>query len=331
MYENEGRNWNMPPNIANNQPVNIQKQNMSSGAPNNMPNNTPNIVPNNMSNGMNAERPMNNQGYQQGNGIRWNVRNAIGSRKNIEIIESFVDSGIKVDVMEYQKLLSPKSPDQAMRLHFMQQENLKVRQLAIYVDNSAVQLQAGAMSYFQGPLEMISGVTLGNAIGRMFAGSVTGEAMDKPVYSGSGLIVSEPSFRHFFGLMLRPGESVIVDKGMFYMAANTVKVEPALQENMSSALFGKEGWFQLRLTGPGLAICECAVCKDEIDVIDLNNDILRVDGNFAILRTAGIQFYVDKSAKTLVGSAASGEGLVNTYRGTGQVWLAPTIKVYGMI
>ena len=103
MYENEGRNRNMPPNIANNQPINIQKQNM--------PNIVPNGVINNIPNGMNAERPMNNQGYQQGNGIRWNVRNAIGSRKNIEIVESFVDSGIKVDVIEYQKLLSPKSPD----------------------------------------------------------------------------------------------------------------------------------------------------------------------------------------------------------------------------
>lgn len=301
-------NMGMNPNMPNGTPINRQPMNQG-----NMPNNGMNGMPNN------------------GRHIAWTVKNAIGTRKNIEIIDTFKDNGIKVDVMEYQKLLSPKNAAQAMNLTFMQRENVKVRQLAIYVDNNAVQLQAGAMSYFQGPLEMISGVTLGNAIGRMFAGSVTGEAMAKPVYSGSGLIVSEPSFRHFFGLMLRPGESVIVDKGMFYMASNTVKVEPALQDNMSSALFGKEGWFQLRLTGPGLAVCECAVCKDEIDIIELNNDILRVDGNFAILRTAGIQFTVEKSAKTLVGSAASGEGLVNVYKGTGQVWLAPTIKVYNMI
>lgn len=318
--QNMDNNPNMPNmGVLGNQPP-MNRQPMNNGAPN-----------------MNSGSPNMNQGVPNGyapnpnRNIKWNVKNAIGTRKNIEVIDTFRDNGIKVDVMEYQKLLSPRNPAQAMNLTFMQKENLKVRQLAIYVENSAVQLQAGAMSYFQGPLEMISGVTLGNAIGRMFAGSVTGEAMAKPVYSGSGLVVSEPSFRHFFGIMLRPGESVVVDKGMFYMAANTVKVEPALQENMSSALFGKEGWFQLRLTGPGLAVCECAVCKDEIDIIELNNDILRVDGNFAILRTAGISFSVEKSAKTLVGSAASGEGLVNVYKGTGQVWLAPTIKIYGMI
>lgn len=66
----------------------------------------------------------------------------------------------------------------------------------------------------------------------------------------------------------------------------------------------------------------------EIDVIDLANDTLRVDGNFAVLRSANLDFTVERSAKTLIGSAVSGEGLVNVYRGTGQVWLAPTLKVY---
>lgn len=40
---------------------------------------------------------------------------------------------------------------------------------------------------------------------------------------------------------------------------------------------------------------------------------------------------VEGSAQTLIGSAMSGEGLVNVYRGTGQVWLAPTLKVYNML
>lgn len=259
------------------------------------------------------------------------VKNAVGTRKNVKVLHTYENNGIKVDVLEYEKLLSPQNSGMAQRLWFMEQENLRVRQLAIYVDKDEVQLQAGAMSYFQGDLEMVSGVTLGNAVKKAFAGSVTGEAMAKPVYKGTGLIVSEPSFRHFIGFVLEAGESVVVDKGMFYMAANSVKVEPYMQKNLSSALLGNEGIFQICMTGPGLVICESAVCMDEVDVITLNNDKLRVDGNFAILRTAGIKFTVERSAKTLVGSAASGEGLVNVYTGTGQVWLAPTIKVYGML
>lgn len=35
---------------------------------------------------------------------------------------------------------------------------------------------------------------------------------------------------------------------------------------------------------------------------------------------------VERSGKSLIGSAASGEGLVNVYRGTGKVLLAPVTK-----
>ncbi|MGN0696619.1 MAG: AIM24 family protein, partial [Oscillospiraceae bacterium] len=105
-------------------------------------------------------------------------------------------------------------------------------------------------------------------------------------------------------------------------------VSAYMQRNLSSAALGGEGIFQTSIKGPGLVILECAVPMCEIDIIDLENDTLKVDGNFAVLRTGGIDFTVERSAKTLIGSAVSGEGLVNVYRGTGQVWLAPTIKVY---
>lgn len=256
---------------------------------------------------------------------------AIGSRKNVSVLNSFEYGGIKVEVLQYDKLSAPQTASQAERLWFMKEQNLKVRQLAIYLNNDKVQLEAGAMSYFKGNIEMISGVNLGNAVGRFLKGAVTGEAMAKPEYSGTGLLVSEPSFRYFIGFVLEPGESVIVDKGMFYMATKNVKVEPVMQQNISSGMAGGEGWFQIQLSGEGLVICESPVPMDEIDVVDLENETLRVDGNFALLRDSGIRFSVERSAKTLMGSAMSGEGLVNVYRGTGKVFLAPTIKIYSVI
>ena len=36
-----------------------------------------------------------------------------------------------------------------------------------------------------------------------------------------------------------------------------------------------------------------------------------------------MKFSVEKATKSLVGSMASGEGLVNVYRGTGKVWVSP--------
>ena len=118
---------------------------------------------------------------------------------------------------------------------------------------------------------------------------------------------------------------------MFYCAQGSIEVSPVMMKNVSSGLLGGEGIFQISLKGSGIAVLECAVPSSEIDVIEMENDTLKVDGNFSILRSGNIDFTVERSAKTLVGSAVSGEGLVNVYRGTGSVWLAPTLKVYDAV
>ena len=257
--------------------------------------------------------------------------NAVGTRENIKVIDQSVSQNMKVDVLEYQKLLGGSDMYASERMYFMEQQNMKVRQIAIYLTNDSVKVEPGAMSYFQGNLEMVSGVTAGNLLGRMFSGAVTGEAVAQPEYRGTGMVVLEPSFKHFIVLELQAGEEIIVDKGMFYASQGSVEVKPIMQKNVSSALLGGEGIFQMSLKGPGLAVLECEVPMCEVDIMELNNDVLKVDGNFAVLRTGGIDFTVERSAKSLIGSAVSGEGLVNVYRGTGQVWLAPTIKVYNTL
>lgn len=252
---------------------------------------------------------------------------AIGTRENIKVIESGQHNGLTVEILEYQKLLGSTNIGSVSKLYFMEKQNIKARQVVLYLQNDCVEIEPGAMSYFHGNLEMVSGVTAGNVVGRMFSSMTTGEAIAMPKYSGTGTLVLEPSFKHFIVLALE-NEHIIVDKGMFYCAQSTVTVKPILMKNVSSALLGGEGLFQISLQGSGLVVLECAVPLCEIDIIELNNDTLKVDGNFAVLRNGNIDFTVERSAKTLLGSAVSGEGLVNVYRGTGSVWLAPSIKIY---
>ena len=57
--------------------------------------------------------------------------------------------------------------------------------------------------------------------------------------------------------------------------------------------------------------------------IGFENDVLKIDGNMALAWSGSLDFTVERSGKSLVGSAASGEGLVNVYRGTGKVLMAP--------
>lgn len=236
-----------------------------------------------------------------------------------------------MEVLEYEKLLGLSHPAMAQQIYFMEKQNVRVRQIALYLNNEKVTIEKGAMSYFQGNLQMVSGVTAGNALGRFVRGAVTGEQMAQPEYTGTGLLVLEPSFKHFLVLELANNESIIVDDGMFYCSQGSVTVKAVAQRRLSAAVAGGETLFQQQLTGPGVIILESVVPMDEIDIIDLNNDILKVDGNFAVLRSSNLEFTVERSAKTLIGSAVSGEGLVNVYRGTGQVWLAPTIKVYNTL
>ncbi len=256
------------------------------------------------------------------------MRKAIGTRENIRILEEFESGGLRVEVLEYEKLCGLTSPHMAEDVYFMEKQHIRARQIALYLNNEKVTIERGAMSYFQGNIQMVSGVTMGNAIGRMFRGAVTGEQMAQPEYTGTGLLVLEPSFRHFLVLELAPNERITIDDGMFYCAQGSVSVRAVAQRTLSSAALGGESLFQTELCGPGIIILESAVPMSEIDVIELNNDVLKVDGNFAILRSSNLDFTVERSAKTLVGSAVSGEGLVNVYRGTGSVWLAPTLKIY---
>ena len=254
-------------------------------------------------------------------------RDVIGTRENIKVIESGKHNGLTIEVFEYQKLLGSTDISAVTNLYFMERQNVKARQVVLYLEKDTVEIEPGSMSYFQGNIEMVSGVTAGNVVGRVFSSMTTGENIAMPKYTGTGMLVLEPSFKHFIVLDLED-EHIIVDKGMFYCAQGSVEVKPIMMKNMSSALLGGEGLFQISLKGTGLVVLECAVPTSEIDMIDLINDTLKVDGNFSVLRSGSINFTVERSAKTLIGSAVSGEGFVNVYRGTGSVWLAPSLKIY---
>jgi uncharacterized protein (AIM24 family) len=96
-----------------------------------------------------------------------------------------------------------------------------------------------------------------------------------------------------------------------------------MRSNLSSAALGGEGLFNLGIQGHGIVCLESPCPREELVEITLENDVLKVDGNYAIAWSGSLEFTVERSGKSLIGSAASGEGLVNVYRGTGKVLLAP--------
>lgn len=231
-------------------------------------------------------------------------------------------------VLEYDDLEGASNLNTAIQLDFMRKSNIKLRQVRIILDESAVKLEAGALSYMKGDIEIIN--KTGGIIGlgkKFFASKVTNESTFKPLFQGKGEIFLEPSFAHY-ALIELEDEEIIVDDGLFYACEESIEIGVAMQKNASSIVFGNEGIYQTKLKGSGIVLLEIPVPEKEILRCKMYRDTLKVDGNFTLLRSANIEFTVEKSGTTLIGTALNGEGLLNVYRGTGEVWLAPTKSVY---
>jgi uncharacterized protein (AIM24 family) len=236
--------------------------------------------------------------------------------------------GFKVEVLAYPRLGGAKDPQTASTVFFANQAGIRLKQVRITLRDDEAIAESGALHFMLGRVEMESRIGGVSGLGKaMMNKLVTKEAAVMPRYRGTGQIYLEPSFSHFLIYRLN-GEEVIADKGMFCCGQGSLDVGSALQKNVSSALFGGEGLFQTRVRGMGVCVFESPVPADEVLRIDLKDETLQVDGNFALMRTGRIEFSVEKSTRSLLGTLTSGEGLLQTFRGTGSVWLAPTQDVY---
>lgn len=231
-------------------------------------------------------------------------------------------------ILEYDNLEGAADVETALGLNIIRKNGIKLKQIRIELDNSSVVLEPGALSYMKGNIKISnkSGGVLG--LGKkLISSKLTGETVFKPMYSGSGEIFLEPSFGNFALIELEDDE-IIVDDGLFFACESSVEVGVSIQKTISAAILGDEGLCQTRISGSGIVVLEIPVPESEIFKCVLIDDTLKVDGNFVILRTGNIEFTVEKSAKSIVDSATNGEGLVNVYRGTGEVWIVPTKSVY---
>jgi len=238
-----------------------------------------------------------------------------------------IDQKGPFQVLEYQRDLSVM-PGDAMLAYYCNEMNVRKRQVACDLSKANVTLQAGAMQWTVGNVNATTGVKgVGDLFGKALRGSVTGESAIKPEYTGDGLLVLEPTYKHILLIDTAEwGGNVVLDDGLFLACDSRLKHKTVMRSNLSSAALGNEGLFNLGIQGNGILCLESRCPKEELIEITLNNDVLKVDGNNAIAWSGSLNFTVERSGKSLVGSAASGEGLVNVYRGTGKVLLAPVVK-----
>ena len=237
--------------------------------------------------------------------------NTIDKKEGMRVIEYVTDMSV--------------TPSSAVTSYFAHKMNVRKRQVLVELNNNEYTLSAGSMQWTLGNVEISSDVKgVGDFFGKAIKGAVTKEAAVKPKYKGTGILMLEPTYRHIIlEDMAEWPTGIVLDDGMFLACESSVEQQVVMRSNLSSAVFGKEGLFNLKLVGNGIVALESYVPRDELIEITLENDVLRVDGNFAVAWSGSLEFTVEKSTKTLLGSGMTGEGLVNVYRGSGKVLLSP--------
>ena len=199
----------------------------------------------------------------------------------------------------------------------------RLNMVKVELENASFRYEAGAMHYMKGNLELESEIP---SVGKMFKSMITKEKIVKPVISGTGTVFMQPSFGEFTILDLQNDEWIL-DQGAYYASEMSVEIG-AFTNRAISAMFSGEKWFQTVIAGTGKVIIVSAGPLEEVELI---NDKLVVDGTFAVARTSGIELKVMKATRGIFSTIISGEGLVNTFTGTGKVLIAPVDNYFNTL
>lgn len=166
-------------------------------------------------------------------------------------------------VLEYERDLSVDF-DTAMSAYYGAKMEVKKRQTLIELNNSGAILQAGAMQWMSGNIEATTGIKgVGDLFGKAFKSKVTSESTIKPEYKGTGLIMLEPTYKHLILLDVADWGEVTLEDGLFLACDNTIQHKVVARSNISSAVLGGEGLFNLCLSGNGIAVIESPVASKE--------------------------------------------------------------------
>ena len=184
----------------------------------------------------------------------------------------------------------------------------------------SIYTQSGGMTWMTAGVQMDTNMKGGllKGLGRM----LTGESLSIATYTATAANQEITIASTFPGAIVATdpaGGDVIVQKSAFLCAEPGVTVSAHVVKNLSSGLFGGEGFVLQRLSGSGLAFLEIdgAICEKTLGP----GESLIVDtGNIAAYE-AKMQYEVTM-VKGFKNVLFGGEGLLNTrLTGPGKVWL----------
>jgi uncharacterized protein (AIM24 family) len=216
-------------------------------------------------------------------------------------------------------LINIRESDTMPQWEITEEQNMKL--VKVTLNDETVRAESGVLHYMRGNVELQTKMP---GVGSMFKSALTGEKIFRPTYTGTGVVYfGPPSFGQFNSLELN-GDEWVLDRGAFIASDEGIELG-VIRNKLWASLAGGEGMFQTSVKGHGTVIY---YSEGPIQIIDLNNETLAVDGNFAVARQAQLNFTVKKAAKGILSTMTSGEGFVNVISGTGRVMLCPVPNLY---
>ena len=180
---------------------------------------------------------------------------------NIKVVDKKGD----ISVLEYQVDYSV-TPQTSIGAYFASKMNVRKRQALIQLSDNEYVTSSGAMQWTAGNVQAVADVKgVGDLLGKAIKGSVTKESAVKPKYRGNGILVLEPTYRHIILEDLDNWNGgIVLDDGLFLACDAKIQQNVAMRSNLSSAVLGNEGLFNLKLNGSGIVVLESPVPREEL-------------------------------------------------------------------
>ena len=169
--------------------------------------------------------------------------------------------------------------------------------------------QAGGMAWIRGDIRM---ETRGGGLGKMFGRALSGESLFQNRYvarSRGQIAFAATAPGEIRAISIRPGRSVIAQKGSFLAADEGVEMSVHLQRKVGAGFFGGEGFVMQRFSGSGTVLVEIDGSAVEYDLAP--GEQITIDTGYLVLMEESCEMDV-VTVKGVGNVLFGGEGLFNT-------------------
>jgi uncharacterized protein (AIM24 family) len=187
-----------------------------------------------------------------------------------------------------------------------------MRQVRLQIDNETVRARRGALSNMAGNITMTPRLP---GLGDVFRSIFTSEARIRPHYAGTGSIMLQPSLGGYHIVDVAEGEHWILEPGVYWASEGSVELG-LHREPMWSSLWAGDGFLSWKTTldGHGRVAINA---PGPVEIVDVNDGDLRVQGRLVLGRTGGLRFSSQRAAR-FPRNLISGQKRLRVFSGSGK-------------